>query len=416
MLGRMRDRNMRTGGAGLFEKRLSLAGDVQRRNALVIRQDLDIVPGYLSPPTGLQRFQKRFFRSEASGIRLCCRGAFRITVCAFGVGKNAFSKTRCSRHGFGDAINFDNVDTDRDDHKEVMSDEGRVISKSNSSTSSLGDEQILTDAGFHWRERDGVRILVCDALERAGFTNAFSTRLGGVSPFPENDLNLAGFDEDSAANIEENRRRFLSAFDGDFRLATVWQVHGDNIKLVADESDVDTSNQKFDALVSALPNVLVGVKTADCVPVLLGDSRNGAFAAVHAGWRGTLESIVAKTVERMGEIFGSRPKDLVCAIGPAACGRNYEIGQDVIDGFKNNFPSSEKYFSPTREGHALVDLHLANKDQLLEKGVPEESIFTSPLCTMERTDLFFSYRVEKKKYGKTGRLLSVIGRLKNGKW
>lgn len=294
-----------------------------------------------------------------------------------------------------------------------MSEEGRVISKSQFSTSPLADEQILTDAGFHWREHAGVKVLVCDALERAGFTNGFSTRLGGVSPFPENDLNLAGFDEDSAANIEENRRRFLSVFADEFRLATVWQVHGDGIKYVANETDVETSDQKFDALVCDLPGVLVGVKTADCVPLLLGDPRTGAFAAVHAGWRGTVQSIVAKAVDQMTQVFGTQGRDLVCAIGPAASGRCYEIGKDVIDAFRENFSGSERYFKTTSDGHALVDLHLANKDQLLEKGISEASIFTSPLCTMERTDLFFSYRVEKKLYGKTGRLLSVIGRKRN---
>jgi YfiH family protein len=289
-----------------------------------------------------------------------------------------------------------------------MSDEGRVISTIKASTP--GDEQILTDAGFSWRERDGVKVLVCSALERVGFTNGFSTRLGGVSPFPQNDLNLAGFDEDSAANIEDNRRRFLSVFGGDFRLATAWQVHGDDIKVVADEADVNSSDQKFDGLVSDLRGVLVGVKTADCVPVLVGDPKTGAFAAIHAGWRGTARSIVSKAVDEMKGAFGTNPADLVCAIGPAACGRNYEIGQEVIDAFAKNFSSSDRYFAATRDGHALVDLHLANKDQLLEKGVPARSIFTSTLCTMERTDLFFSYRVEKKKYGKAGRLLSVIGR------
>ncbi|MEP6705596.1 MAG: laccase domain-containing protein, partial [Acidobacteriota bacterium] len=80
--------------------------------------------------------------------------------------------------------------------------------------SSLGNEQILTDAGFHWRDDGDVKVLVCDALKQSGFANGFSTRLGGVSPFPSGDLNLAGFDEDQAANIEENRRRFLSALGG----------------------------------------------------------------------------------------------------------------------------------------------------------------------------------------------------------
>ncbi|MEO8041609.1 MAG: peptidoglycan editing factor PgeF [Acidobacteriota bacterium] len=286
------------------------------------------------------------------------------------------------------------------------------MTRQSGSQTTPGVEEILTDAGFYWRERAGVSVLVCDALERRGFTNGFSTRLGGVSPFPASDLNLSGFDEDSAENIEENRRRFLSVFDGDFRLATVWQVHGDDIKIIANETDIGTSDQKFDGLICDLSGVLVGVKTADCVPVLLGDRKTGAFAAVHAGWRGTSRSIVAKAVERMRRDFGTDAADLIVAIGPAASGRCYEIGQDVVDAFKNNFTASEKYFSPTRDGHALVDLDLANKDQLLEKGVPETSIFTAPFCTMERTDLFFSYRVEKKKFGKTGRLLSVIGNAK----
>ena len=285
-----------------------------------------------------------------------------------------------------------------------------MIRRIETQSSPLGDEQILTDAGFYWRERGGVKVLVCAPLERAGFVNGFSTRLGGVSPFPKDDLNLAGFDEDSAENIAENRRRFLSAFEGEFRVATAWQVHGDAVKLVADERDIEMSEAKFDALVSDMPGVLVGVKTADCVPVLIGDTVTGAFAAVHAGWRGTANSIVAKAVERMREVFGTRAADLVCAIGPAATCERYEIGQDVIDLFERNFQSGGKYLSPTREGHALIDLHLANKDQLLEKGVRETSIFIAPFCTMERTDLFFSYRVEKKLYGKVGRLLSVIGR------
>lgn len=252
-------------------------------------------------------------------------------------------------------------------------------------------------------------MLICRALENAGFANGFSTRLGGVSPFPSGDLNLAGFDEDAEENILENRRRFLAVFDGSFDLATVWQVHGDTIKTVASASDVRNSEERADALVSDLQSVLVGVKTADCVPVLIGDTKTGAFAAVHAGWRGAVASIVAKTVKEMSRVFGSNASDLSCAIGPAACAKNYEIGQNVIDAFAENLPNSKKYFAPTREGHALVDLHLANRDQLIGCGVNEDNIFTAPLCTMERSDLFFSYRLEKQEYGKTGRLLSVIG-------
>jgi YfiH family protein len=273
----------------------------------------------------------------------------------------------------------------------------------------ISEHKTLADAGFYWRDREQVKVLVCRALEDAGFTNGFSTRLGGVSPFPSNDLNLAGYDEDVLDNIQENRRRFLTAFGGEWQIAAAWQVHGDTIRRIESPQDAGNSDERADALVSNMPGILTGVKTADCVPVLIGDPVTKAFAAVHAGWRGTLLSIAAKAVKRLNEIYGSKPEDLICAIGPAACGRNYEVGQDVIGGFADEFANSDKYFSPTREAHALVDLHLANRDQLRDAGVDPRNIYTAPFCTMERPDLFFSYRLEKQKYGRTGRLLSVIG-------
>lgn len=278
------------------------------------------------------------------------------------------------------------------------------------SETNQSEEQIVTDSGFFWREHAGVRVLACRALDDAGFINGFSTRLGGVSAFPENDLNLAGFNEDSAENIYENRRRFLSVFGSDLKLATVWQMHGDAIKTVSTVEDIDNSDDHADALVSELTGTLIGVKTADCVPVLIGDPKTRSFAAIHAGWRGTVVSIVAKAVDELSDTFGATPENMIAAIGPAAGCENYEIGRDVIEAFSSKFSKSEKYFSPTRAGHALVDLHLANRDQLINAGVNEANIFTAPFCTMQRPDLFFSYRLEKKKYGKTGRLLSVIGR------
>jgi YfiH family protein len=148
---------------------------------------------------------------------------------------------------------------------------------------------------------------------------------------------------------------------------------------------------------------------------LVGDPKTGAYAAIHAGWRGTVQSIVVKAIGELKRVYGSDPKDLICAVGPAAGCENYEIGQDVIDAFTANFDDSEKYFTPTREGHALVDLHAANCDQLLSAGVRRENIHIAPFCTMERPDLFFSYRLEKQKFGKTGRLLSVVGRRSTGR-
>jgi YfiH family protein len=251
---------------------------------------------------------------------------------------------------------------------------------------------------------------VCRDLEDEGFANGFSTRVGGVSPFPENSLNLAGFKDDTAENIAENRRRFLAAFDGDFMLALALQVHGDTILKVDSIDEAVDSDTEADAVMSGSAGVLAGVKTADCVPVLIGDPKTRAFAAVHAGWRGTVQSIVAKAIQALGQTYGSDPQDLMAAIGPAASCKMYEIGQDVIDEFASNFEGSEKYFTPTSDGHALVDLHAANRDQLTATGLRPDRIFIAPFCTMERSDFFFSYRREKQDFGRTGRLLSVIGR------
>ena len=152
------------------------------------------------------------------------------------------------------------------------------------------------------------------------------------------------------------------------------------------------------------------MKTADCVPLLIGDPRTGSFAAVHAGWRGTFAGIVFYAIERITKEYGVNPQDLRVAIGPAAGICCYEVGAEVIDGFRERFPYADQLFSPTREGHARVDLLKANHTQLIDAGVPPNQIHTSPLCTMTRTDLFFSYRREKQSQGKVGRLMSVIGR------
>jgi hypothetical protein len=288
----------------------------------------------------------------------------------------------------------------------IINQKSRVESQESKDLNSETENQSLTD--FYWREKDGVKVLVCQPLEEKGFANGFSTRLGGVSPLPENALNLSGFDFDTEENIYENRRRFLNCFDKDYKLSTVWQIHSDLIK-TANAENLNETEEKFDALISNLDDVLIGVKTADCVPVLIGDVKTKAFAAIHAGWRGTVQSIVIKTVERFKNDFNTNPCDLVCAIGPAAVSC-YEVGKDVIDEFAEKFPNSEHLFTPTIENHAFVDLHTANREQLLSCGVLSENIFTAPFCTMNRTDLFFSYREDRKKFGKTGRLLSVIGR------
>jgi YfiH family protein len=274
----------------------------------------------------------------------------------------------------------------------------------------------LRSAGFYWREAGGVRALVCKPMERARFVNGFSTRGGGTSAMPENSLNLAGFNEDTAENILENRRRFLKLFPGQWAVAGCWQEHGADVRLIKNASDAKPAEDArgetvyCDAIVSDARGVLAGVKTADCVPILLADPITGAYAAIHAGWRGTLIRVALKGLEQMRTEYGTASEKVIVAIGPAAGACCYEVGTDVIDAFATEFPDQDNLFRPTRDNHACIDLLCLNRSQLTGMGVNPANIFTAPLCTMCRTDLFFSYRREKNVLGKVGRLMSVIGR------
>ena len=273
----------------------------------------------------------------------------------------------------------------------------------------ITNEADLESAGFYWRERDGVRGLICRPLELAGFANAFSTRHGGVSPMPSGALNLAGFNEDTAENIHENRRRFLKLLNGPWTLGSCWQVHGCAIRLVRNLEDARNDTENCDALTTRAVGILLGVKTADCVPLLLADERTGAVAAVHAGWRGSVACIVPQTLARMAQEYQTRPEDVRVAIGPAANGCCYEVGSEVIEAFRERLPGMDHLIKPTRAGHALIDLQKANGALLAAAGVAPEKIHIAPLCTMCRNDLFFSYRREKVLQGRVGRLMAVIG-------
>ena len=239
---------------------------------------------------------------------------------------------------------------------------------------------------------------------------------------PENALNLAGFNEDTAENILENRRRFLKLFPnqkGPWALAGCWQVHGADVRLINNLAEAKPAEDArgdtiyCDAIISNASSVLAGVKTADCVPILIGDPIKSSFAAIHAGWRGTLAEVATKALQRMTAAYDTNPRDVRVAIGPAAGSCCYEVGTDVIDPFRTKFPHQE-LFRETRDGHACINLLEANRGQLISAGVVADRIHSAPLCTMCRTDLFFSYRREKSVQGKVGRLMAVIGRKTSG--
>lgn len=265
---------------------------------------------------------------------------------------------------------------------------------------------------FVFRQQGGATLLVCEPLEQLGFKNAFSTRLGGVSPLPADALSLGNFSHDERANVIENRRRFLSALGATgWPMVTAKQIHSADVRSVRDAEDASSEPLPGDALTANIEKVLLAIQTADCMPILIADERTRAFASVHAGWRGTLAGIVARTVERMQQAYDSRPADLHAALGPAICAEVFEVGAEVLDAFREKYDYAETLFSnlkPDGKGH--INLNRANTQQLIDAGVSPNRIYDSGLCTWLRNDLFFSYRLERGAEKPVGRLMGVIGR------
>ena len=274
---------------------------------------------------------------------------------------------------------------------------------------------------------DGVEILHAKTLERIPWlVHGFSTKPGGVSELGgEKALNLGFAGWETRENVLENRRRFQAALDADdLDLAALSQIHSDIVH-VFDASPAAPC--RGDASITNRAGLLLGVQTADCVPILLVDLKNRAVAAVHAGWRGTLQRIVAKTIGKMHMQFGTRPADLLAAVGPSIGGCCYEVGTEVASAFQSQFPNASEWFDELRTGDepnplqwlnmkppghqppprgVLLDLRKANRAQLLEAGMLPRNIAVSDLCTSCRRDLLFSYR---KEGGMTGRLMAVVG-------
>jgi len=210
----------------------------------------------------------------------------------------------------------------------------------------------------------------------------------------------------------ENRRRFLHALGTpDWPLVTARQIHSADVRSLKDRADAQAEPTACDALTASLPRTLLAIQTADCLPLLIVDERTRAFAAVHAGWRGTLAGIVARTVERMQREYDSRPADLRAALGPGICPAHFEVGPEVLDAFRREYSYADELFSNLQpSGKGYIDLNRANVRQLMDAGLSADRLHVSGLCTIERGDLFFSYRRERGHERPVGRLMSVIGR------
>ena len=184
------------------------------------------------------------------------------------------------------------------------------------------------------------------------------------------------------------------------------QTHSDNIKIITKKETKGWTNQSdaiedCDALITDLKGVVLSVLTADCVPILLYDQQKEVVAAVHAGWKGTKAQIVFKTVQKMKEVYGSDPKDIIVGIAPSIGRCCYEVGEEVAQHF---FDIPEGY--SVKGNKYMLDLPYINKQQLLHAGVLEVNIEMSQLCTACEVERFFSYR---KEHGCSGRFMSMIG-------
>jgi YfiH family protein len=288
--------------------------------------------------------------------------------------------------------------------------------------------------GWVVRRARGLQIVESRALAKLGWlVHGFSTRIGGESRLDgKPELNLGFTDWDARARVEKNRAAFATALSArEMHLLTLRQFHSDVIRVASAPMSPAEETPQADALATRTPGLLLGVQTADCVPILLADTRRCVVAAIHAGWRGTLARIAVKALGRMRMEFGTRPADVVAALGPAIGRCCYEVGPEVAQAFATQFPGASDWFEGPFEqlshgeeplwlpwltmmppGHVpppprvQLDLRAANRWQLIDAGVPESQIDVSDLCTACRTDLLFSYRREGAK---AGRMMAVIG-------
>ena len=285
---------------------------------------------------------------------------------------------------------------------------------------------------------NGVEWLAVPGWEKTGWLwHGFSTRRGGLSTAycaddVPGELNLGFTADDDRETVARNRRLLAEAITGDAAtpLVALKQIHSNKVILAGAADATRKRPWKADGLMTDNSGLLVAIQTADCIPVLLADRKRRAVAAFHAGWRGTVQRIVESGVGRMRLEFGSRPEDLIAAIGPGIGPCCYAVGEDAQSAFESQFAYARELFrevydaDPVRAkypmlfmtqrapGHSPIgpSLHLnlveANRRQLLAAGLKPRAIHTVGGCTSCQRELFFSHRGSQ---GHAGRMMSVIG-------
>lgn len=241
--------------------------------------------------------------------------------------------------------------------------------------------------------------------------HAFSGRKGGFSQGKYDSLNLSAFSRDNIETVLDNRRKFCQGLGIDLAsIVCAEQVHGDHVYEVtlADKGRGayarDTAIPAVDALITKERGIALFACFADCVPVFFLDPEQQVIALAHAGWRGTVAKIAAKTAQILSQKYGTKYQNLLVGIGPSIGPCHYQVDEPVIARVKEAFPHwGINILSKREKGFANLDLWEANRRQLLDLGVPTANITISGLCTYCHQDKFFSHRA-----GMLGRQVGVI--------
>jgi len=252
---------------------------------------------------------------------------------------------------------------------------------------------------------DPVPHLESGLLARAGFSHAFFTRQGGVSEGPFSTLNLSPTVGDRTEHVRENLIRAGRTLGlSPERLYVAAQPHDRGVILLHGSEAADAvARTAADAILSSAAGVGCGVRTADCVPILLADPETGRVAAVHAGWRGLVRQVIASATERMCEL-GSRRSLLLAAFGPHIGPEAFEVGDDVASEI-TRASNAEGVVQRAAAGKAWVSLARVVRTQLLNAGLDDARIEQLPGCTYRDAARFFSYRRDGQR---SGRMLALI--------
>lgn len=276
----------------------------------------------------------------------------------------------------------------------------------------------------------------CDILEFYDLgdrvISGTSYRINGSSEIPFKSLNLGFNSGDKLSNILDNYNILIKKLNltNKFLFLTK-QVHGNEIKVITEddlkkvalnnESDIKSNRSinnydvskmitfidGYDGMVTNLKEVALMTFYADCVPLMFYDPIKNVIGNCHAGWRGTVKKIPSVLISRMISEFGSKPSDILVAIGPCASACCYEVDKKVIDEFDDSFSNSNGLYREIENSKYMLDLKYANKLTLLESGIKEKNISLSKSCTICNNDLFFSYRAENSITGRHSAIITI---------